>query len=334
MGLQQFRTWRPLWGFLQCLLCVCVLGGTSASKAANDMPLVLIGDDLPLKEKLKKDLAEAKEKADSALQTRLRTLQEVFSRARRGADTFAVEALSWRGKWALVKGKLHIGKEDAQAKFLGDAFTKHVLNGDDLKVALETAVHGYISDLDLVQNELLVRLRADLADSELGRSGKLPYLESDKSFLAEFQKLTKAVLPALKIDLNMELLRQSSGFAAMDLATPIVVRIVGVVAAELGLEAGILGTGAVSGFATLGIGLVVGVIADQVIAWALKAAGYDPAKEIAEKVRSTLDQLERLMIDGTKEKPGLRQELEKVGKARSRIQEAVVNKLLLEGAGS
>ncbi len=132
----------------------------------------------------------------------------------------------------------------------------------------------------------------------------------------------------------MEVGRQVGAMVAMDVATPIVIRIVEVVAVELGMEAGILSAGAASGVATLGVGLIVGIVADQVIAWVLKEAGYDPAAEIAGKVCGSLGQVERLLIDGTTDKGGLSRELGNIGRARARIQDTVVNKLLVEGGAS
>jgi hypothetical protein len=103
------------------------------------------------------------------------------------------------------------------------------------------------------------------------------------------------------------------------------------VAAELGLEAGIFGTGAASGVATLGIGLIVGIVADQIIGFVLKTAGYDPEREITVKVWTSLNRVEFLLLEGTAARPGLRQELERIGQSRSKTQIAVIDKLLKEG---
>ena len=78
----------------------------------------------------------------------------------------------------------------------------------------------------------------------------------------------------------------------------------------------------------------MGLVADHVIAWALKEAGYDPAAEIAAKVRESLDRLESLLIDGTPEKGGLRRELQNIGQSRSKCQDAVIHQLLKEGGVS
>ena len=299
---------------------------SDASKEADNRSL-----SSATKEKASKHLAVAHQKAAAALEARLKTVRDVFKRGRMGAKPFAEDALSWSGKWALVKGALGIGEDKAHEQYLKESFGKYVFASDDINTALEGAIKGYISDLDTIENQLLVQLRADLADSELGRGGKLPSLSSDEAFRSEYQRMAGGVTGTLQRDAGMEVGRQVAGFVVMDAATPVVINIVEFVAAELGIEAGILGTGAASGVATLGIGLIVGIIADQMIAWVLKEAGYDPVEEISAKVRASLDNVESLMIEGKASEGGLRRELQRIGSARSKCQDAAIDKLLNEG---
>lgn len=282
-------------------------------------------------QKAEQHLSNAHLKSKAALDRRIMAVRAVFTRGRKRAGAFAEDALSWGGKWALVKGMLGIGEDDAHSRYLAESFGNRVFSNDALQTALEGAVKGYVSDLDAIENQMLVQLRADLADSELGRGGKLPVLSSDAAFREEYQRLAGSVTETLKRDAGMEVGRQVAGFVVMDAATPVVISIVEFVGAELGVEAGILGTGAASGVATLGVGLIVGIIADKLIAWVLKEAGYDPEAEIAAKVRESLDNVESLMIDGKAQKGGLRRELQRIGNARSKCQDEVIRKLLKEG---
>lgn len=282
-------------------------------------------------EKAETLLSDAHSQSDHALDLRIKSVRAVFARGRAGADAFAAEALSWRGKWALIEDTLGIGEENAHAAFLAELFARHIFSNADLKNVLDRAVAGYVSDTDAIENSLLVQLRADLADSELGRGGKMPALASDAAFQEEYRQLATGLIRTMQIDGGMEIGRQVANFVAVDVATPVVVRIVEFVAAELGMEAGILSAGAASSFTTLGIGFIVGYIADEVIVWVLKQAGYDPAAEIAGKIRASLDRVESLLIDGTATGGGLRRELLRIGSARARCQDAVIHKLLEEG---
>jgi hypothetical protein len=240
---------------------------------------------------------------------------------------FAEDGLSWSGKWALIKGKLGIGEGDAHA----ESFAKHIFTGDDLNAALENTIKGYLTDLDAIENQMLVRTRADLADSELGRGGQLPALANDQAFRGEYLRLAGGVMRTMNIDAGVQVGQQLAGLVVIDLVTPIVLRIVQLVAAELGIEAGILGSGAASGMATFGIGLTVGLVADQVIGFVLKQFGYDPEEAIVGKVRTSLERIQSLLIEGAEDKGGLRREFEAIGQARSKVQSAVFTKLLKEG---
>jgi hypothetical protein len=119
---------------------------------------------------------------------------------------------------------------------------------------------------------------------------------------------------------------------ATDLATPIVLRIAAVAAAELGIDAGILSVGAGSTVATFGVGLAVAVVVDYVLAAVLKASGYDPEAGIAQKVRDALERLETALVEGGSGKPGLRAELEALRQQRSGLRQRAVLALVEGGA--
>ena len=69
------------------------------------------------------------------------------------------------------------------------------------------------------------------------------------------------------------------------------------VAAELGISAGIFGTGAASRVETLGVGLVV-VVVDALLGWLMRAFGHDPEKEVTRQAVNLVERLAELMIDG------------------------------------
>jgi hypothetical protein len=283
------------------------------------------------KEKADQHVAATDQKAAKALENRVKGVRDVFRRGAGGAGRFAEEALSWKGKWVLVKEKVGAGNDGEHARFLADLFAEHVLKSDDLKAALEAAVQGYLKDLDAIENELLVQLRADLDDGEMGRTGKPAFLATQEAFAKEYRRLAEEVRKALEVNLKMAVGKEVVSFVAMDVATQIVLRIGQVAAAELGVETAILGSGAASGLVTIGIGLVVGLIVDQVVAWLLKQAGYDPEAAIADKVRAGLGQLESHLVDGGSGKSGLVRELAKLRDARSKVRHAVLEKLVQEG---
>src|SRR5438132_205251 len=73
----------------------------------------------PEKRAVRNRLSEADDQSRAAIDTRIKPLTELFARGRQGAPAFAKEALSWSGKWALVKG---VAVDGAHRTFLADAF--------------------------------------------------------------------------------------------------------------------------------------------------------------------------------------------------------------------
>ena len=245
-------------------------------------------------DKVEPRLAQLDKKAAEAAQKRIDALKAFLERRAQGADDFAKEALSWGGKWELVKAKLGYGNHE---QFLQDAFDRHVITQDALKSAVASALAGYVSDLDGLENAMLVQLRADLEDGELGRGG-VPFLANDEAFRKEYWRLTAALLPMLTHDLEFSVGREIAAFIAMDVGTQVTMQLGSQVASQLGIDTTVLGSGALGGLTTLGVGLIVGYVVDQVIDWVLHQMGYDPEAEIASRVRNSMYEIEALLIDG------------------------------------
>ncbi len=268
-------------------------------------------------------LAEANLKAQSALDARLKKLAAFFSRGQSGARDFAEETLSLSGKLALVKGTVGSGNHE---KFLAEAFAKHVFSGDDIKREVDAAIKGFIIDLEDIESAMLVDLRVDLAD---GPKQDLPaHLRSDEAFKTEYERFRVQAVKKLNANMSVTIARETGLFVASDLAAQVGLRVVRFVAAELGVEAGILGAGAASSVATLGIGLIAAVILDAVLDAVFRAAGYDPAGEIAGKVKASISNVQKVMIDG---KGGLRHEMQKLNTARAALRQEIVNNLIEGG---
>jgi hypothetical protein len=101
------------------------------------------------------------------------------------------------------------------------------------------------------------------------------------------------------------------------------------VATRLGVSAGILGTGAASSWATFGIGLVVGIIVDQIVAWVWDWYA-DPTGTLAGQLGTRLDGVNRLIVDGSDDVQGLRSRLEAYAEQRAAMRETALLAILQE----
>jgi hypothetical protein len=288
----------------------------------------------PEKRIARKRLSEADTKSEAAIDARLKPLADLFAKGRKGARAFAEEALSWSGKWQLLKGAVR--GDDSHRQFLADAFARHVFSPEELREAMERAVRGYLDDVEGYEAEMLVLLRADLADPARTGDALPAHLRGDEAFGREYRQLAGRVVAELRLDVGVTIGRELGIAIASDLAAQVVLQAAKAAAAELGLNAGVLGTGAASTVATLGAGLVAAVVLDSLLDEVLKMAGYDPAAKIEALVRESLDRLEAsLTRDGgtfSWHKTGaLRERLEQLHESRSKMRREAIHRLLKEG---
>jgi hypothetical protein len=278
-------------------------------------------------------LSAAEQVSADAADKYARRVQQFFAERKTGARRFAEEVLSWSGKWAFLKSQSPWGSDGDYRQFLREAFERHLFKEADLADLLRCAVEGYASELTGIENETLLAIRADLSDSAVAQRAPLPALRSDDAFRQAVAAMMAKVLAIATNDVAVTAGRELASFIASDIATNITIEILSVAAARLGIEAGILGSGMASGAATLGIGLVAAILADQLLDWILNAAGYDPAGAIAAKVCESLDGVETLLLDGDPEtgKGGLCRELAKLREERSALRREALQKLILEG---
>jgi|GEM_PF-1554528 len=309
---------RPTW---------CRLGFLAALVAVGWVYLSFF---TPQKRMVRHRLAEADAKSQASISTRLKPLSEVFAKGRKGAKRFAEEALSWRGKWEAVKGL--VGTDESHRRYLAELFARHVFSSDELRKALESAIRAYLDDIEGYEAELLVRLRADLADTGRGDESLPAHLRGDEPFREEYRKLAAGVVSELRLDLGVSVGRELGVMLASDLAAQIALQ----AATDMGVSAGVLGTGAASSVATLGVGMIVAILLDYVLDEIFKRAGYDPAAKIEALVIEAINKLEASLLHdaGTfsfHKKGALRERLEQLHTARSTLRRETIHRLLKEG---
>lgn len=279
-------------------------------------------------------LAEADTKSEQAIDARLKPLNDLFAKGRKGSKAFAEDALSWNGKWQFVKG-LVSGSESHRA-YLSESFRRHVFTPEELRDAMEAVVRAYLDDLESVEGEMLVQLRADLADTDRPAQLLPAHLRGDEEFRREYQKLAGQVVDELRLDVGVTVGRELGMLVASDVAAQAALQAARAAAAEMGVSAGVLGTGAASSLATLGVGMVVAIILDYVLDEVFRMAGYDPAAKIEAMVGESLDKMQAALTRdpgffSTEKKGALRQRLEELHEARSKMRREAVARLLKEG---
>lgn len=240
-------------------------------------------------------LKEANRKAAQALNKHLASIHGFLNERKAGSKAFAEKMLTLQGKWNLVLGT--IGDNSAYTSFLQQAFRQYLFPMPELEKTVNTAIRGYLAELEAIDDDLLVRLRADLADDELPRM-TIPALRSEDAWRSHYHELSQRVAQDLRTDLAVIAGRELFLWEAQNIATDLTVQAGAAIATRLGLSSAILTTGAASAWETFGVGLVVSLVLDEVVCRLIKAAGYDAETNIARRVEEMLSDLGRTITDG------------------------------------
>ena len=292
----------------------------------------------PEKRAARHRLSEAEGQSKAAMEPRLKPVRDLFARGRSGARPFAKASLSWSGKWAMVQGLVD---NQSHQKFLQEEFARHVFSPDELRGAIEAACRGYADDLDGVEGQMLVNLRADLADPDRPVTTLPRHLQSNEAFTQEYRALAERLSGQLRTDLGVSAGRLIAAEVAGNVASSAALQAVRAAAAEMGVSGGILAAGASSTVATLGVGLVLSFIIDYILDAVLKMAGHDPEAEIAATVVESLNKMESALLRdgglarhiGLGSHGSLRVEFEKLHESRSKLRRETVDLMLKEGGG-
>lgn len=260
----------------------------------------------------------AEREAARLLDEHLRQIDEFFDHTSRHTPEFAERALSWGSKWRLVADHLPFTKGDRHRAFIRAQFEQHLFTPAQLSDLVEQVVASHLAHLSSVESEMLVRIRADVADFPEA----YPIAQLDQSSLdAQYDEALAQVLTA------------AASSVRSDVGTLLVSEIAGEVltqvALKLGVSAGILTTGAASSWATFGVGLVVGLIVDQIVSWVWDRYA-DPVGSLSSQLDRKLDEMRGLIVEGSDDVQGLRWRLETYADERARVREAAVLAILRE----
>lgn len=269
----------------------------------------------------KPHLSRAEQEADRAIEEHLKALDAFFADAKKNTRTFAGDALSWSSKWRLVADYVPFTTGDRHKKYIRSKFEEQVFKADQLEEAVKQIVRSYLAHIRSIESKMLVDLRADVSD--FPTAYHLAQLDDERLQESYDQALSRAIAAAggdLRANIGTEL------------ASIITAEVLTEVAIRLGVSAGILGTGAASGLATFGIGVVVGLIVDQIVSWVWDWWA-DPRGNLAAELDKKLDEMNRLIVDGSSEVQGLSARLKQFAGERAVTRKTAVLSLLQSTAG-
>jgi hypothetical protein len=266
-------------------------------------------------------LAWAQRESGERLYQELIPIEDFFRDAKRNAPTFSKAALSWSSKWRLMADYVPGTKGGRHENYLRTEFEKTLFTPAQLEQVVTRSIRGYQLQLESIENEMLVRIRAGARD--FPDSYKLAAITKDELQANYEQAITRVIAKS-----QSDFARSAGGEVVSLIAGEVLTQ----VAIRLGISAGILGTGAAASPYTLGLGIVVGVIVDQLVTWAYDWAA-DPKAELTRELNKKFDEIRGLIIDGPpakdgKKEPGLREKLRTYAEQRGVIRRQAVLEML------
>ena len=254
------------------------------------------------RERAQAALEAAAAQSHRAVAETLTEMDDLFVRQRQRLPELAGELVSPSAQWRYLADRLPLGAGGRQAAFVRRTLLGTLFDPAALDAEVAGAVARFIEAERAIDDELLVRLRLDLADlpapTAIALPGRLEPPGADRAGV-----LVDATASA-RVELGHELAALAVG------------EVLAAAALRLGASVGLLGAGEMSAATTFGVGLA----AERAIAW-----GWgDPRDELASRLVAALDELKQRVLDGTPGVPGLRAGLERATAGRiGRRQETI-----------
>lgn len=228
-------------------------------------------------------VATAAERNERAARHAEEEMRAIFAEMRNNVPRFVEEITGIRTKCVMVwKGAKDLWpwqKDRARVRrMVEEKWNKCMLSPQDMKDRMEDILAGYGKALRAERNRLMVDVGEIMKDVNV--QGKRTGVDVRRVCEEQFER---ALRPMLLKSLGSEVV----SLVASEAAGVVMVNVVSVVMTR----AGMLAAGGLSGAATFGIGLVVGLIVDWII------SEYADAK-MRQELIAQLTEMERLVMEG------------------------------------
>lgn len=200
--------------------------------------------------------------------------------------------------------------KDRHEKFIREKFEELIFKPAELEEEIQRVVNGYLIELRSIENKMLVELRADVADFPT----TYPNAGDEKRWQQIYHQAMEQAAKATGADLRDEIIRE----VGSDILAWVVLEVL----KRLGTSAAIIGVGVPSGWPTVVISLLIGLVVDYVWDWL-----FDPVGKLAAEMDRKLDEIHKLIATE------LRDRLQKFAEERSKIRREIVLKHLLQSKG-
>jgi hypothetical protein len=249
------------------------------------------------------------------LNDQLAQLGQFFRTAKTGTPQFVDRVLGWGSKWNFLLDNVPFTQGGRHSAFLTKTFEEQIFSKEQLDQAIRQVSAGYLNGIEGIENQMLVKIHQDVKNLPT----KIPAVAMDQA------KLQAAYRQAIS-QANSAISRQVKAEVGKELVSLVTAEILTQVTVRLGVSSGILGAGASSSWATLGVGLLVGVAADEAVSWGWNKLA-DPKGKLTGHIGAKIDELHLLLVEGNAKGSGLRRQLQAFSRERNELRRQAIHSL-------
>jgi hypothetical protein len=289
------------------LVSIWIFGKNSSVSQQGQISSVSQQQDSLQDEIIRKHEEQARKRCQKALRQQLAAIPNFFEEAKKGCPDFADYALGWGSTRRYIQDLIPFGDCEKHKRFLEEKFAECIFAEADLVRLVEKVVKGYVQEVQQIENQMLLELRADLEDID-PRWAKLEV----KQFQEEYNKHLASVSKQAKVRL---LYHNATEIASLVTGESLAAVMLPRILTSLGIRgAGIAASGAV----TLGVSLIAAFIVDQILDWI-----FDHKVTLINELWMKLDELKTDILEKVK------QELEKFTEEREAVRQAALQSMLM-----
>ncbi|MCA9215716.1 MAG: hypothetical protein KDB27_21775 [Planctomycetales bacterium] len=254
-------------------------------------------------------LEDADAQCKAMIESHVQSLDDFFVEASDNLTPFARRTFGWKSKWCMICDLMPGGGHYHQ-EFVRTEFEQQVFDNEQLQQAIEQLVANFMQQLQFIEQDMLVQIRADVAD--------FPDSFACASWNDDLMQETFNGMVATAVEEAGEQLPYD---ISVEMVSWIVGEVFGQLAVRTGVSTGIISAGAASSWFTFGVGIVAGLIIDQIVHW-IWEWWADPIGELTGQLDKQLKLLRREL------KASVASELTAFAEQRSQIRRDTVLALL------
>lgn len=277
----------------------------------------------------------AHERANRAAAERaIQRIRETFDGYRRGVDPFVEDITSWGTRLGvLVRTPGDWWYEDERINtFVSEKFEEHLFSEQQLQRDLTQVLVALREDLRANRNRLLTQVRAAVNASDLTPITLPDFTDYDRQVREDLVELAEArgqtsLYHGIAVTVGAEAVAIPAGWLAGVSVSALLSSSAAATGATATTTAGGGTAGSLAGPVGTGVGVIVGAMVGLGIDWWLTERFQE---RVTGELTSYLDELERGLLEGTDDDPGLKKTLERVVDDLNAAESVFMHKQLVE----